>query len=220
MLLRLVRMLFPRKVLPEGEAARIGALRDGLALDPSQRDMTRLVPIIVPEECLSLDWPGPIMRLGQLPLAVAWTVMGDGNMFFHVNHDQAAYWDGLAIDWRAEAMKNLADMSGGRLRASGEKLDDTGRPFVYVLLQEDAVGPSRLLLPHLFDDIFGADYRVAIPERTCAVIYRATLTDEQTATVDAMINACFEHGTEPMSPERFDPASFWVFGSAEPRLEL
>ncbi len=27
-----------------------------------------------------------------------------------------------------------------------------------------------------------------------------------------MINGCFEHGTEPMSPERFDPAEFWIFG--------
>ena len=79
------------------------------------------------------------------------------------------------------------------------------------MLHDDGSGPSRLLLPHLFDEALGPDYRVAIPERTCAVAWRRVLTEEEQADVDAMVDGCFEQGTEPMSRERFPASAFWHY---------
>jgi hypothetical protein len=140
---------------------------------------------------------------------MGWAVLGEMNSFFYVTHAEAAYWEAEGIDWRGIAFDNLAHLAGQH-PASGEKLDADGRPFIQILLHDDAIGPSRLLIPHLFEDVFGTEYRVAIPERTCAVLYRTDLTPEQVADVDGMITGCFEHGTEPMCAERFAPQAFWA----------
>lgn len=184
-------------------------LEAGLSAEPSSRDLSRLVPIVLPLELLNSAWPGPIVQIGDLPFCAAWATC-DQNRFFYVTDREAKFWDDAGKDWRATAFRNLSRMSEHR-PASGEKLDDEGLPFVKVMLQEDAVGPSRLLLPHLFEDSLGADYQVAIPERTCAIAYRRDLSPSQTADVNGMISGCYEHGTEPMSPERFDARRFWQF---------
>ena len=86
------------------------------------------------------------------------------NTFFYVTEPEAQFWDDAGIDWRATALDNLARISKDR-PASGEKLDEDGLPFLKVMLHDDAVGPSRLLLPHLFDEILGTDYEVAIQNK-------------------------------------------------------
>jgi len=197
-----------RRLQPDPWRAEVDALEREAARPPEQRDLGTLVPIILPPGCLCEQWPGPIVSLGRLPFAVAWATVPSPNRFIYLTHEQASYWQDLGIDWRAEAMKNLAGISEGRWW--GDKCDETGKPFVLALLPGDALGPSRLLLPRLFDDVLGTDYRVAIPEQTCAIAYRANLDVGQQADVDAMITGCFTYGTEPMSDERFDPAEFWV----------
>jgi hypothetical protein len=188
----------------------IDALEDELAHLPHERDIETLVPIILPRTCLCEDWPGPIVPIGTLPFAVAWATVTQQTHFHYVNHEQADYWQNLGIDWRDKAMRNLGRLSENQ-RWAGEKSDEAGKPFVLALIHDDAIGPSRLLLPNLFDDILGADYRVAIPEQTCAIAYKCNLSADEQSDVDGMINGCFEHGTEPMSSERFSPAEFWIF---------
>jgi len=185
-------------------------LEAGRGVEPADRDLSRVVPIILPLELLTSAWPGPIVQIGDLPFCAAWATCGEMNTFFYVTEREARFWDDAGIDWRATALANLARISEGR-PASGEKLDDDGLPFLKVMLHEDAVGPSRLLLPHLFDEILGADYEVAIPEQTCAIAYRKNLSPNQEADVSGAINGCFEHGTEPMSAERFKAHRFWEF---------
>lgn len=185
-------------------------LEAGLGVEPAERDLSRVVPIILPLELLNAAWPGPIVQIGDLPFCAAWATCGEMNTFFYVTESEARFWDDAGIDWRATALENLSRISASR-PASGEKLDDDGVPFVKVMLHDDAVGPSRLLLPHLFDDALGADYEVAIPERTCAIAYRKDLSPSQAADVNGMISGCYEHGTEPMSPERFPARRFWQF---------
>lgn len=174
-----------------------------------ERDVATLVPVIVPRDGAEL-WPGPIVPVAHLPFAVTWALFPKPNLFVYVSHEQASYWDGEGIDWREEAMLNLA-----RIAASarfGRKCDASGRPFVLSLLTEDAIGPSHLLLPRLFEDEFGSDYRVAIPERTCAIAFRAALSDSEESDVAGIIDGCFRQGTEPMNPDRFKPADFWILG--------
>lgn len=185
---------------------------------PESRDLDTLFPVILPSACLEEDWPGPIVPLGSVPFAIAWATVSEPNRFVYVTDEQAAYWQDLGVSWRLRAMRNLAAITAPR-RWQGEKCDDSGRPFVLALLHDDAMGPSRLLLPNLFDDVLGADYRVAVPERTCAIAYRTDLDGGQKADVDDMIEGCFRHGTEPMSPERFDPVDFWIFGDGSGRSQ-
>lgn len=190
--------------------APLDVLEAGLEVEPSGRDLTQLLPIILPLELLNLGWPGPIVRIGELPFCAAWATCGDMNTFFYVTDQEARYWEEEGIDWQAMALSNLSKLSASQ-PASGQKLDDDGLPFVKVMLHGDALGPSRLLVPHLFDDVLGTGYEVAIPERTCAIAYRKALAPDQSADVNAMIVGCFEHGTEPMSPERFEAHLFWGF---------
>jgi len=188
----------------------IDVLEAGLGVEPADRDLARVVPIILPRELLNAAWPGPIVQIGELPFCVAWATRGEMNSFFYVTEREAQFWEDSGIDWRATAFENLIKISANR-PASGEKLDNDGAPFLKVMLHDDAIGPSRLLLPHLFDDVLGADYAVAIPERTCAIAFRRDLSPSQEADVNGIISGCYENGTEPMSPERFEARSFWQF---------
>jgi hypothetical protein len=212
----IIDALSPRRRATLAWRADVDALEAELDQPLHQRDPATLVPVILPLECLKVDWPGPIVPIPELPFAIAWATIPQPQHFIYVSHEQAAFWEELGVCWKTEAFRNLARISEGRERWAGEKLDDSGKPFVLALLQDDSIGPSRLLLPGLFADVFGSDYCVAIPERTCAIIYRSDLTAEQRADVDNMIDGCFRHGTEPMSPDRFDPSAFWILGDVTP----
>jgi hypothetical protein len=205
---------FGRKSKPR---TALEVLEAGSRVEPADRDLSRVVPIILPIELMDAAWPGPIAQIGELPFCVAWATCGEMNSFFYVTHGEALFWEEAGIDWRATAFANLSRLSESR-PASGEKGDEDGLPFLKVMLHDDAIGPSRLLLPHLFDEALGADYEVAIPERTCAIAYRKYLSPGQAADVNGMINGCYELGTEPMSPERFEARRFWVFAAGPPLL--
>jgi hypothetical protein len=167
-----------------------------------------LVPIILPPELLTMEWPGSIIPLGDLPFSLAWAVVVKPNQFRYVNQETQADWEASGVDWRACAMQNLKRIA--RQFPFFEKCDEYGRPFVQALITDDAIGPSRLLIPHLFEEQFGDDYMVAIPEKTCAIIYSAKLTGEQRVDVDEWIDGCYKVGRERMSVERFRPERFWV----------
>ena len=186
------------------------ALEAALQKPVEETDCTTLVPIIVPGGAMD-GWPGPIVPIQGAPFAVAWATMPGTHLFVYVSGEQADFWERTGADWRGEAMRNLARIAA-ESPWKGQKDDAEGRPFVLALLTDDAIGPSRLLLPHLYEDMLGPGYCVAIPERTCAIAYRSSLGDDERADVDGMIEGCFEHGTEPMSLERFDPRVFWTFG--------
>jgi len=205
---------FGRKRKPR---TSLEVLRAGLNAEPADRDLSRVVPIVLPLKLLNAGWPGPIVRIAELPFCAAWATCDEINTFFYVTDREAEFWSEAGIDWQAAAFSNLARMSA-ELPASGEKLDEAGLPFLKVMLHEDAFGPSRLLLPHFFDNSLGSDYEVAIPEQTCAIAYRKDLSPDQAASVDSIINGCYENGTEPMSPQRFEARQFWTFAK-QPRVQ-
>ena len=201
-----------RRPTPRG-ADDVDRLRELLARPVTDNDLDRLFPVLLPRDCLD-GWPGPTRPIGALPFAVSWALFHEPHHFIYVNDEVAARWSDRGIDWRARAMMNLARRTATR-PWWGEIVDDTERPFLLALLHDDAMGPSRLFLPHHFDDVLGAEYRVAVPERTCAIAYRAELEPDQQRKVDAVIENCFRHGSEPVSPERFEPREFWILDRPE-----
>ena len=66
-------------------------LEAGLGAEPADRDLARLVPIILPLQLLNAGWPGPISRIGELPLCAAWATCGEMNSFFYVTHREAQF---------------------------------------------------------------------------------------------------------------------------------
>lgn len=191
---------------------KVDQLNSRLELPPEQRQTDRIYPVILPATVID-GWPGPIEQLGRTPFAVAWAEVRSPNVFTYIDKETESYWNDRKIDWCNAAFRNLKE--GSTPGASHEKLDEEGRPYLKVMLQADAFGPSRLLIPDLFTGELGANYLVAIPEQTCAVAYRRHLTTDQTSIVDQMIGECFEHGTEPMSPLRFDSNVFWGLANSQ-----
>jgi hypothetical protein len=191
---------------------RLDRLNAALDLSPEQRDVARVFPIIVPAELVQTDWPGPIALLDETNCAVAWAEVREDNVWTYVSNELADYWQKSGLDWRLIAFRNLLAVSAPG--ANGEKFDETGMPVIKVMIQNDAFGPSRLLIPHLFDRELGPDYRVAIPERTCALAFRSVLKGQEEDDVAGIINGCFQNGTEPMSPDRYPAAAFWKLAEA------
>lgn len=191
------------------EITRIEAMREGLMRGPEDQDIDRLYPQIMPLAAVTDAWPGPIEPLGDLPFGVSWAMAEPANYFRYVDWKLVRFWEAASVDWKTVAMANLTNLSR-RQPYAGSREDANGRPFVLSLLHQDSMGPSRLLVPGLFHDLFGEDYTVAIPERTCGVAYRNGLEGEEAWVANAVVDECFKVGTEPMSNERFDPQRFWV----------
>lgn len=86
---------FGRKAKP---LSAVEVLEAGLGIEPADRDLTRLVPIILPVELMNGAWPGPIVRIGELPFCAAWATCGEMNSFFYVTEREAKFWEGAGID--------------------------------------------------------------------------------------------------------------------------
>lgn len=184
-------------------------LDNALNRAPSEHDLSRLIPLILPFHRIESGWEGPIVSLADLPFALAWAVRYDGNMYAYVTYEMAQYWEETGIDWPQHALTNMRELAHAD-KSNRRKVDENGKTLIAVMLNNDGIGPSRLLVPGLFEDEFGDDYTVAIPEETCAVAYRNDLAPEHMADVDGLIEHCYERGTNPMCPERFAPRRFWL----------
>ncbi len=208
---KLLNWLFDkfRKKPLSPESLQLETLRDGLKRPPADHDIAKLYPQIIPLSLLRPDWPGPIEQLGDLPFSVSWAVADPQNYFRYASWDMTRHWESMDINWRDVAMENLTKLSRDYPYA-GTKEGADGQPYLLSLLNHDSMGPSRLLVPNLFEELFGDDYTVAIPERTCGVVHRNDLQGEEAFVANTLIDECFKVGTEPMSDERFNPKRFWV----------
>jgi hypothetical protein len=171
-------------------------------------DLRKLLPLLIPKAFAATGpWVGPVVELDTDGLDLTWAVHTPPHHINYLNRDMVAAWDEQGADWRAAATANL-----GRLAArrpwSGTLRDDAGRLILVVFLHEDGLGPSRLMVPGLLDDVFPDGYTVAIPELTCAVAVGRVSGDED-PRAEEMIQACFANGTRPVSPRRYAPEVFW-----------
>lgn len=177
-------------------------------LDPRD-DLGRLFPILEMAAWFDADRKDAYQLVEGTPFAVAWTVLREPNVFNYLAQEGAAYLDAAGVNWRAIAYRNLEALARAE-PANGQKEDEAGSVFIQVMLHGDSMGPSRLLVPYLLAGVFGEDYRVAIPEQTCAVAYRTNLRGDPAFVAETMVESCFAQGTTPMSSERFDPEIFWA----------
>lgn len=170
-------------------------------------ELANLFRVVLQPDWVSDQWGGPIQRIGEGPIYTTWAIQGEDQRRHYVSDEQAASWDSDGIDWRAIAFRNALKLAAAG--GFGWKRDETGRIFMRVMLNDDGLGPSRLFVPHLFNKELGDDYCVAVPELTCAVAFRRTMTSEQGADVADMISGCYAVGTTPVSDQRFSATDFW-----------
>ena len=68
-------------------------------------------------------------------------------------------------------------------------------------MQDDALGPSRLLLGDYFSRLFPQGYKVALPEMSCGFVIAKDITEEEGEKFAKIVDNCHHNGTRPLVPE-------------------
>jgi hypothetical protein len=181
----------------ESQLRQVMAARD---LRPDQIDTSALLPVFVPAEFVASGrWCGPHIRLRSPQLGMTWAVMQPGNVMAYVTFEMQAFWDGEEMDWKRQAIRNLAAATNDREGARTLCRPD-GRPFAIAFMYLDGLGTSRLLLRQGLEEMFPLGYRVALPERSCGFAFSADVSDDESRSVMDIVDRCHRYGTYPLLP--------------------
>ncbi|HEY1221141.1 MAG: hypothetical protein ABSE42_02910 [Bryobacteraceae bacterium] len=180
-------------------------LRKGLALRPDEIDIKKIAPLFVPASFFAKgNWPGPHVKLRAREVGLTWSLLLPDQTMRYVDFGMQEYWDAQGIDWKAVALRNLAEHSGDKpgthaiQRAGGEV-------YAFALMHADGIGPSRLLLRDRLCAFFPGGYQVALPEMSCAFAFSVGLDKKEMATIQNLVDNCFRKGTRPLAPGIYAP---------------
>jgi hypothetical protein len=194
---------------------RVEAIRPELDKRPEDFDLGALVPLVVPRAFSKTgSWPGPIYELAASGLDQTWAVLGPDDVLRYVSRAMEAYWAKLRLPWKERALNNLRAAAEAQPYSHAFRRDD-GSLYMVIMLYPQGLGPARLLVPGLLQEVFPGGYKVAVPEMTCAMAFTLTPSNDEKDKIDDILRGCFESGTEPVSPDKFDPRLFWQFVSED-----
>jgi hypothetical protein len=182
--------------------AQVRQILESLKLRPEQIDTSSIFPIFTPTSFFSSgNWPGPFVTLRAREIGLTWVVLHQDQAMRYVDFGMQAYWDAQGIDWKAVALRNLAQHSGDvhALRREG------GEIYAVALMYPDGLGPSRLLLRERLCAVFPGGYQVALPEMSCALAFAASLSQGEKSTIDDLVDRCYRQGTRPLAPGIYSP---------------
>lgn len=177
--------------------------------EPAFRDLalSTLYPLFAPKAFAETGWVGPIDALDVEGLDLTWGLVGEGGGLDYFTWAMVEECAAKSLDWRGIASENLGRLAETR-PWSHEYKNDNGRMVFVTFLNEDGLGPSRLLVPGLLDQVFPQGYEVAVPELTCAVAV-GRVEGAEDPLAEEFIQSCFKDGTRPVSPKRYPPEVFW-----------
>ena len=179
-------------------------MRKGLELRPDEIDTRKIAPLFVPASFFAAgNWPGPYARLRAGDIGLTWAVLLSGQAMRYVDFGMKEHWDALGIDWKALALRNLAEHSGDK-PGTHQLRRANGDVYGVVFLYPDGIGPSRLLLREQICSFFPGGYRVALPEMSCALAFSAELDGTEMAKVQELVAKCHRNGTRPLSPRIYE----------------
>src|ERR1019366_4502366 len=90
--------------------AQLHQMRKGLQARPDQADTTRLAPLFVPTAFFARgNWPGPYARLRAREIGLTWAVLLPDQTMRYVHFAIEEHWDAQGLDWKAIALRNLAE---------------------------------------------------------------------------------------------------------------
>lgn|GEM_PF-946493 len=183
---------------------QLDELRRSLDLLPEEIALDQVVPILVPVLLADNgEWPGPIALMRTPELAVTWACLLPAQTMLYVNFKTVQFWENNGLDWRRQSMENLARMSEQISSHSFQR--EGGAPYGLVMMQDDGIGPSRLLLNEWLEEVFPEGYWVAIPERSVGFVLSRTALPEEREKVERLVVECFEKGSQPLKREMFVP---------------
>ena len=168
-------------------------------------ELNNLVPVIIPREYLAYDnWPGPYRLLKHPELAVTWVTLEPNQWMNYLTKDQAEAWASGGVDYESVALENLERLTGDDLWTHGKR-DADGNLLYAVMMHEDGLGSSRILLQEDLLKMFPQGYWVAIPERSCALVIPKGVSAEELKEAKDLIKECWDGGTTPMLSDLLEP---------------
>ena len=180
-------------------------IRRGLRLPPEELDTDNVIPLFVPASFFTGgNWPGPYDRLRAREIGLTWSVLLPNQAMRYVDHAAAQYWAEKGINWKELALRNLAKLSG---ETPGTHVfrRTSGEIYAVAMMQEDGIGPSRLLLHNQLASLFSQGYRVALPEMSCAFALSEHLEDSEMSQLRGLIESCYQKGTRPLAVGIYSP---------------
>lgn len=168
-----------------------------------------LYPMLLPKAFAETGaWVGLTETIDAEGLDLSWGVLTPPNWINYLDREMIAFWEGRGLDWRKAAAANIARLASER-PWSGHFTDHAERITIVAFLHEDGLGPSRLTVPGLLDEVFPHGYEVAVPELTCAIAIGRFPDAKEDPRAEQIIQSCFAEGTRPVSPKRYPPETFW-----------
>ena len=167
--------------------------------------LASIVPVFI-SSSLSADgsWAGPYETLRAKGIAIAWAVPAADRAIRYLLHDTRRQWEAEGIDWQAQALNNLSELSNDPCGAAS-LLRDNGDTWLISFMYSDGFGSSRLLLADRLQRVFPKGYRVAMPERNRAFAFSVELDPEEADTIRHLIEQSYSKSEQRLSPEVFEP---------------
>lgn len=182
------------------EEKELQTLRKGLNTVPAELSIADLFPVFVPASFIdSGNWPGPIELYEVSGLALTWSILLPNQTMRYVDGDTVCFWNGTGTNWRERANQNLMRSANDSLYTHEFRRED-GHLYAVALMQDDGLGPSRLLAKKQFDAVFPAGYLVSLPEMSCGFALSVDSSEMERAKLESMVAKCFTDGTRPLIP--------------------
>jgi hypothetical protein len=173
---------------------------EGSEASPSELDTHDLLPVLLPASFFADGkWPGPYTRLRTGEIGLTWAVRLSAGSVRYVSRAMQSHWEARGMDWQALALSNLSRYTKSQPGPRTLRRID-GEVFAIAFLDEDGLGPSRLLFREMLSELFPLGYRVAIPERSCALAFSNDVTEQELKQVEGVTDHCYRHGTRPFVP--------------------
>ena len=123
----------------------------------------------------------------------------------YVNHERALRWEQEGIDWRARAMQNL-EQDARKALWTHDKRSESGAFEFVAMMHEDGLGTSRALLIRPLALNLGCEYRIGLPDRSCAMAFPLTVEKVGNQTPEQIVANMYTGATTPLLGELFDPS--------------
>jgi hypothetical protein len=181
------------------EEQEINDLREALNTGLQKSDIKNVVPLFIPVSFVENgNWPGPYESLKNKEFVLTWVILHKTQTMVYVNFEREKEWNNKKIKWKEIAFKNLEKNSKKQLWTHEKRREDNSIIFV-AIMSDDGIGTSRLILEEKWKKAFPKGYKVALPERSCGIVFSKVLSEDENKEVLTLVNNCFNSGTSPIS---------------------
>ncbi len=163
-------------------------------------EMQNLFPILLPA---SEHFHGLSQALKSSALFLSWVELR-GDSIVYLNLSQVESFSRSGLDVHEHALQNLRESAGKQFQTH-QKKNERGTLMI-AFMNDDGLGPSRLLLAEKLQEFFPQGYFVAVPERSCGMAIRKDMTGDEEKLMRELVHGCFTEGTKPVLDALLPPS--------------